>query len=788
MSFLNQTTSAYPVTNLFPLRTYKDTRSPTSGDFRNFKVGDFWLDTTLDELWVMVDKTATSGTWIRLGSGTTPDISTITPDSGADIFSILGNVVATGFPIGSGNIKGIKTFNGGFPGNILEVQNLRDYTPYVVDLNPNLGQFTSVQSAINQAVADGSSLTTQKTVLIHPGVYNESVTFAEFVNIVGANPDGSTGGVELNGNAVININGSLGISGIRFNSPNATAALTCTGVTTSSCVFDMCTFDSENSTNIVCDNASFSAFLKTSTLQAENGFKNFDVQDGNFVISNCLVQAADTISTVSGAGQLLFVGSLVFDGFTLTDNAFVIGLSCLLQYDTQPVFTIGPTATALACNTIFECGTPSGFFVEGTGVFAYVNISVINSANQVQGTIAQLAFTTYCGNITFDGGVTSVSTKGDLIAGRGGGLVPEIFPVGADGLVLTADSTQSSGLRWGTNTPIKILGWDNLGITYNSGTGTFTVTSADGSALSATNFATVTLADRSTPGLLKTYTVTANQSFFDSNAGANQIGNNLFGFVSGTAWPFDMPFWIYAVGDDTQSSIVFMISRVPHRTTSPVAANIGQQGNTNASTQGSFYGMGTFTAADYDENPCLNLGSFRMQYTGSDWTVQTLINSDYPAPSFSTFEICADGIGQYHDGDKFIYGPSQFGNAAGSLFADNGGTAPIYTFQPGDFSITKDGDVRFTFTGTTNTTAGVGAVNLTMGLPWVQSDAGTLGESLFTLTGLGPAHAINTTISPIDQQIFSGISGGGVFANVTNADMGAGSDFRGISLFRMTVN
>lgn len=45
------------------------------------------------------------------------------------------------------------------------------------------------------------------------------------------------------------------------------------------------------------------------------------------------------------------------------------------------------------------------------------------------------------------------ATKGDLMVGAGSGTRPLILPVGINGQVPIADSTQTSGIRWGSNSP-----------------------------------------------------------------------------------------------------------------------------------------------------------------------------------------------------------------------------------------------------------------------------------------------------------------------------------------------
>lgn len=248
-------------------------------------------------------------------------------------------------------------------------------------------------------------------------------------------------------------------------------------------------------------------------------------------------------------------------------------------------------------------------------------------------------------------------------------------------------------------------GVQNLGFSYASGTGTFTVHAADGSALSATNPAYVTLQSKSSPSELVKIAVTANQSFVD-DAGTSTIIGNLFGLTTGIAYTQDLPFWIYAVSNDAEDEISFMISRYPGAVLSPVSGSIGKTGSAVAATQGSFFALNDPTVADYDENPCVNIGAFRMRMSASDdWTVQTLSNRD--------------GIGRYHLGTQFVMDTGQFGAATGKYFSDNGGTAPAFTTNAYNFYVQDlSGFFNIFCLFGSASTAGVGAVRLALVMPY----------------------------------------------------------------------
>jgi hypothetical protein len=246
-------------------------------------------------------------------------------------------------------------------------------------------------------------------------------------------------------------------------------------------------------------------------------------------------------------------------------------------------------------------------------------------------------------------------------------------------------------------------GWvSNLAITYASST--LSVTGSGGTALSGTNIGYVSLPSKASPGQSVTIGVTANQGFID-DSGASEIIGNLFGATTGVAWANDVPFYIYAVSNDDEDTIAFMISRVPHMTTSPAVGEIGAPDDAVADNSYSFFSFDNIDEGVYDGNPCICIGSFRMQMSSSDdWTVQTLGNGD--------------GIGLFQEGVVFTMPLGQNGAATGSHFKANGGTAPVFSATRYEYQITREGRVFCsTLQSGDGGTDGVGAVNTQLATP-----------------------------------------------------------------------
>lgn len=285
-----------------------------------------------------------------------------------------------------------------------------------------------------------------------------------------------------------------------------------------------------------------------------------------------------------------------------------------------------------------------------------------------------------------------------------------------------AFATPAAGATFG-----PLIGWQNLGITYSSST--FSITAANGTALSSSNPGYITLPSRAAPGATVTITITANQGFID-DTGASEIIGNLFGLTTGRAHANAIPFAIYAVLNDAESAIAFMCSRGWGYTTSPTSSAIGFPGTANAAVQKSMFSFDTITATQWDSNPCLQIGSFRMAMSSSDdWTVQNL---DYH-----------DGIGNFQSGITFTVASGQFGAATSSFFLANGGTAPIFGVQSMFYRIYQGGLIELTLHARNPSTAGVGAVTSLMATPYLTQ------SQTSTIESLGSGSVYSTSSTPV---------------------------------------
>jgi hypothetical protein len=310
-----------------------------------------------------------------------------------------------------------------------------------------------------------------------------------------------------------------------------------------------------------------------------------------------------------------------------------------------------------------------------------------------------------------------------------------------------------------------INGWnENLGMAVSGST--FTILGAFASALSLRNAAYISFPS-STVGVTKVFRLTANAAM--TTGAASDIAGQRFGLTAGVAWNQDIPFFLYAVLNSTETAVAFMVSRHPCARVSPAAASIGKAGATVNVDDGDFFSINNVTVADYAQQSCVCLGTFRMRFNAANYfTVQALT-------------LGKDGVNVFCENQNFVVDTGLFGAAAGSFFIANGGTAPIWTTQQMTFSIQRSGRLQLNFQFETNSTPGAGAVIAQMILPY------SIKNNTFPMIGsCGHVDTGTTTYTsfftkpPATTQNYTEFYQSLIAGNTLNTTFAANMDFSGV--------
>lgn len=281
----------------------------------------------------------------------------------------------------------------------------------------------------------------------------------------------------------------------------------------------------------------------------------------------------------------------------------------------------------------------------------------------------------------------------------------------------------------------------NMGISYSSGI--FRICQKNGSVLGTDQNAALVTIPSATGGQNITLAATSDIHLFgDSTAADSDIIGEEFGNTTGVAWGNVMPFFIYAVNaDDTSANLKFAISPNPCAILSPATTNIGYADNPAATPNaGNFFFLTTTNVTTtHNAKPCVCIGSFRMTMnTSDDWTVDALSSSV--------------GIGLFQEAQYFTMPVSQNGASSGKFWANNGGTAPVFTTSVILYKYDRDGVANMlVFMSGDGGTDGATAVAARMALPGIANtsgvdlDIGTAQVDLVSTKFLCTVRWINST-------------------------------------------
>lgn len=281
----------------------------------------------------------------------------------------------------------------------------------------------------------------------------------------------------------------------------------------------------------------------------------------------------------------------------------------------------------------------------------------------------------------------------------------------------------------------EAISYSNLGVSKSSNQ--LVIHAADGSALSASNKATVRMPSASDSGKTVELEFTANVTINDSGHATPQI-LGLFGTTASKSWTTVNQFFLNVVNaDDSSANAKFFISRTIGNKKTPSSSLLIGKSETAPSTsdQNSIIILDSgVTVSNYTSKPCIPIGVMSFTKTTNDaigWNVALTSSS------------AGYGIGKFGDENQFQVPALQFGATDGASIP-NGGTpaggmgSPVYRLE-------KNGVcrvwARLIHTGLSDPPDGSGAVSARWALPFKP-----LNGSALAICGLMRA-TFNTAIN-----------------------------------------
>lgn len=373
-------------------------RDPTAQDV-NYLLGTRWINQPDNSEFTLTSFSVSSGaryaTWARLGNASGA-LDSLTADGPDIILPTAGTITITGYPITTGGVKTIRTYDGG--SSTMEINDLANLTPYVVGITSSRALFTSIQSAIDQAVADGANATEPAVVYIQAGTYYEDVNLAPYVHISGMIPNISQE-VVLQGRITCDITGISSIQNMTIATNTLNPSVSVTGSGNSNLLLFNINVFGYDQTAIYINNTSSEILMINSSLSVEDSGKIFNiVANSNFIAKNSILSSTNTESSLDNC-TLQLNNCDVNDSFSLVSSQLNV-----LQCNTNANSIGFNFSIDIDSLVILEGGTINSnptFIGSGFLVFGQVAISGSGYAYSVSDTLNIIAATVFVGSYPF---------------------------------------------------------------------------------------------------------------------------------------------------------------------------------------------------------------------------------------------------------------------------------------------------------------------------------------------------------------------------------------------------
>ena len=290
-----------------------------------------------------------------------------------------------------------------------------EFSPYLVSNDASKTPYTSIQQAFN-AAASVATQTNVQIVYLYPEQFNQNLNINApwvFLSVI-PNAGSTQGGCVINGNVVCNINGYIKITGIKFQSPNATIAFYNTGVTAANLEVIGCTFTGNLlNPGFVSDNL-VTSFIPRNTIfnSVDSSISICEITGGNINGFDCefygqMSALKFTKSNAFFPSSLMVGGYLWVDG----DNQSVSNqVSFLGKVDVsgaiEAVKMFNNAIVDLA-NSVIVSNASSSFWATGNGTVVAAAITLAGTAQQIDPALNFLSYPLLVSNLSLDGGNTT---------------------------------------------------------------------------------------------------------------------------------------------------------------------------------------------------------------------------------------------------------------------------------------------------------------------------------------------------------------------------------------------
>lgn len=246
---------------------------------------------------------------------------------------------------------------------------------WIVSSDATQGTHTTIASALTSASSGD-------TIFIRPGTYTENITLVAGVNLTAFTCDNDSTGVVISGTVTASYNGTVQISGVRFQT-NSAAAIALSSANTSELNIFNSYLNFTNNDGITANAANFSLTLTNCRVVAASTYKVFSVTTiSALAFRQGSVASTDSTASTIAAGNINLYTTDYNSRITTSSTGGINAYNC--RWTDNAVngicLTTAGTGSSSIYNSFLSSGSASTVSI-GSGTTVNISNSSVSSSN-----------------------------------------------------------------------------------------------------------------------------------------------------------------------------------------------------------------------------------------------------------------------------------------------------------------------------------------------------------------------------------------------------------------------